>query len=94
MRKPQRVLPKEKSPNAETLSGAVITSGVLISYGVDFIDQHRRAAVYVDRILKGEKPAGANQVRARDQSQDGEGAWSYCAAVTARASQRGDRIGD
>jgi ABC-type uncharacterized transport system substrate-binding protein len=34
-----------------------ITSGGLISYGPDTIDPYRRAASYIDRILKGEKPA-------------------------------------
>ena len=34
-----------------------VSSGGLISYGPDTIDQFRRAADYADRILKGEKPA-------------------------------------
>jgi putative ABC transport system substrate-binding protein len=33
------------------------TGGGLISYGPDVVDQFRQAAAYVDRVLKGEKPA-------------------------------------
>jgi putative ABC transport system substrate-binding protein len=36
---------------------AFVDAGGLISYGYDVVDQYRRSGDYVDRILKGEKPA-------------------------------------
>jgi putative tryptophan/tyrosine transport system substrate-binding protein len=39
------------------ISRNFVAGGGLVSYGPDFVDQYRRAAEYVDRILKGENPA-------------------------------------
>jgi putative ABC transport system substrate-binding protein len=43
-------------PTIYSLRSAVVDGG-LISYGVDIIELFRQAAIYADRIIKGEKPA-------------------------------------
>jgi putative tryptophan/tyrosine transport system substrate-binding protein len=39
------------------VQGSFVTSGGLMSYGPDRTERYRRAAVFVDKILKGTKPA-------------------------------------
>jgi putative ABC transport system substrate-binding protein len=50
-----RLAARHKLPTVYFQKVFVVGNG-LVSYGADFADQYRRAAGYVDRILKGEKP--------------------------------------
>jgi putative tryptophan/tyrosine transport system substrate-binding protein len=51
-------IPSSPSPAPEQLNRQELTvsSGGLLSYGIDLVIQYRQAASYVDRILRGAKP--------------------------------------
>ena len=72
-------------------------AGGLASYGVDNVKSYLGAASYVDRILKGEKPADLpvqlpKTFRPRHQSEDRQGARPRRPADAARPRRRGDRM--
>src|SRR5262249_29732141 len=69
-----------------------VADGGLISYGVDSIDMHRRAASYVHHILKGEKPDDMPVQLPIHQCQNGEGAGPHNSAAAARPRRRGHRM--
>jgi putative tryptophan/tyrosine transport system substrate-binding protein len=52
-------IPSSPSPAPEQLNRQELTvsSGGLLSYGIDLVIQYRQAGTYVDRILRGARPA-------------------------------------
>ena len=74
-----------------------VTAGGLISYGPNYVDQFRRAAGYVDCILRGENPAelpvqAPTKYEMDHQLESRKNARARCACNRARSRRRGDRV--
>jgi putative ABC transport system substrate-binding protein len=74
-----------------------MVTGGLMSYAPNLVDQFRRAASYIDRILKGEKPAELPvQAPAKYELvvnlKTARGARARNSALSARPRRRGDRV--
>ena len=73
-----------------------VAAGGLICYGPDLVEQYRQAASYIDRILKGEKPADLPVKHPPNLSWPSTSrpprCWASTPTVAARPRRRGDRV--